>query len=67
MAAIQEGHGLNYMSYDDLRGNLIAYETTFLNKLNNEKTNKRGIALKATTSTNQEEEDDEGGHISRDE
>ena len=67
VAAIQEGRDLNSMSYDDLRGNLITYETTFLNKLHNENRNKKGVALKATTSSNQEEEDDEGGHMSRDE
>ena len=55
------------MSYDDLRDNLIIYETTFFNQLHDENRNKKGLALKATSSPYEEERDDEGGPISKDE
>ena len=59
VAAIQEGRDLNTITYDDLRGNLITYETTFLNKVHDENRKKKGMALKATSSYHSKEGDEE--------
>ncbi|VFR00193.1 unnamed protein product [Cuscuta campestris] len=58
--AIEEGRDFQTTTYDALRGNLITYETTQLSKVV-EETNKRSIALPATTSThnNVDDEDDD--------
>ncbi|MED6215117.1 hypothetical protein PIB30_110217 [Stylosanthes scabra] len=57
ITAIEEGRNFNTLTYDQLRGNLIAYEVKYLN--NNqveEEKKKKGLALKA--SSLQEEEDE---------
>ncbi|MED6191383.1 hypothetical protein PIB30_115892, partial [Stylosanthes scabra] len=57
ITVIEEGINFNTLTYDQLRGNLIAYEIKYLN--NNqveEEKKKKGLALKA--SSLQEEEDE---------
>ncbi|MED6166570.1 hypothetical protein PIB30_110654, partial [Stylosanthes scabra] len=57
ITAIEEGRNFNTLTYDQLRGNLIASEVKYLN--NNqveEEKKKKGLALKA--SSLQEEEDE---------
>ncbi|VFR02676.1 unnamed protein product [Cuscuta campestris] len=56
--AIEEGRGFQTMACDSLRGNLITYETTQFSKVVEEK-NKRSIALPATMSTNNVDDEDD--------
>ena len=46
ISAIQEGHDISTLTYDELRGNLIAYETTHLKKEGSTKKKKK-LALRA--------------------
>ena len=54
--AIQEGNNLDTLSYDELRGKLLAYEKTYMKESNDRK--KRNIALKASTSSQDDEEEE---------
>ncbi|MED6215520.1 hypothetical protein PIB30_114435 [Stylosanthes scabra] len=48
ITAIEEGRNFNTLTYDQLRGNLLAYEVKYLNHQGEEKEKKKGLALKAS-------------------
>ena len=54
--AIQEGNNLETLSYNELRGKLLAYEKTYMKDSSDRK--RRNIALKTSTSSQDEEEEE---------
>ena len=45
ISAIQEGRGINTLTYDELRSNLITYETTHLRDEIRDKKKKRRLSI----------------------
>ncbi|MED6190597.1 hypothetical protein PIB30_107381 [Stylosanthes scabra] len=54
ITAIEEGRNFNVLTYDQLRGNLLAYEVKYLNNRSEEEKKKKSLALK---SSNYEEDE----------
>ncbi|MED6117743.1 hypothetical protein PIB30_112614, partial [Stylosanthes scabra] len=57
ITVIEEGRNFNVLTYDQLRGNLLAYEVKYLNNQSEEEKKKKSLALKS--SKDQEDEIEE--------
>ncbi|MED6127458.1 hypothetical protein PIB30_088314, partial [Stylosanthes scabra] len=57
ITTIEEGRNFNVLTYDQLRGNLLAYEVKYLNNRSEEEKKKKSLALKS--SNDQENEIEE--------
>ncbi|MED6140118.1 hypothetical protein PIB30_090063 [Stylosanthes scabra] len=47
ITVIEEGRNFNTLTYDQLRGNLLAYEVKYLNHQGEEEKKKKGLTLRA--------------------
>ncbi|MED6154437.1 hypothetical protein PIB30_112514, partial [Stylosanthes scabra] len=55
ITSIEEGRNFNTLTYDQLRGNLLAYEVKYLNHQGEEEKKKKGLALKDSKLQEEEE------------